>query len=213
MKKIIILAVFFIFACHPQTENQNVNKVEIEKIAIEQQVPKNIMKQLDEELKEEFKTIAPLYAFLPLRVLFSEDQPGVILKKETEYNFTKGGGELDLKEIVVGEGSFYMSFPAEQFDENNDLLHLYFVSNSPSTTIDNELFGLGCGKWNDLKSNFKKLQNPKFLKLNTHQLRYLRVLAGTYVFVFKQAKNIYLTQLTLTDSRHSNQLCIAGANL
>jgi hypothetical protein len=101
-----------------------------------------------------------------------------------------------------------MYFPEEQFKNSEmDLLHLFFVSNSPQTKINNEQFGLGCGKWNDLKSSFKNLQNADYLKLNTNDLRYLKVIAGTYIFVFKKARNLLLTQLTITNSRHTDSLC------
>lgn len=212
MKIWLLTPLLFLLGCTGNHEAEAPLRVEIDKVAIEQQIPKGIMSQLDEDFKEEFKISPPLYSFMPLTVAFKEDQPDVLTHPALEYSFPKGGGLLDLKDVLKGEGSFFMSFPAEQFDKNNDLLHIFFVSNSPRVTIDGESFGLGCGKWNDLKAGFKKLQTSDNLKLNTTDLRYLRVIAGTYVFVFKQNKNVYLTQLTITDSRYANQLCVGGAN-
>jgi hypothetical protein len=210
MKFLRNLLLFFLVGCTGHQENDVPTRIEIDQVAVEQQIPKSVMAQLDEDFKEEFKTTPPLYAFIPLTVAFKEIQPGVLNTPFLEYAYPKGGGQLDLKEVLKGEGSFYMYFPTEQFDKENDLLHIFFISNSPRVSIDGENFGLGCGKWNDLKSGFKKLQKIDNLKLNTTDLRYLRVIAGTYIFVFKQNKNIYLTQLTITDSRFANQLCVGG---
>lgn len=212
MKFLRLSILFFLVGCTEHRETDAPTRIEIDQVAAEQQIPKGVMAQLDEDFKEEFKTAPPLYAFMPLAVAFKEDQPGVLSSPWLEYGFTKGGGLLDLKDVLKGEGSFYMYFPAEQFEKDNELLHIFFISNSPRVAIDGENFGLGCGKWNDLKSGFKKLQTSDNLKLNTTDLRYLRVIAGTYVFVFKQNKNVYLTQLTITDSRYANQLCVGGTN-
>jgi hypothetical protein len=205
---LLICSVLFLSACHLKDYKSNKTVLEITEIAEEQQIPKAILQQLDEELKEEFKTTPPLYSFMPINVAFLQKQEEVLKQPHIQYNLPKGGGEIDMRDVVSGEGSFYMYFPEEQFKNTEmELLHLFFVSNSPQTKINNEQFGLGCGKWNDLKSKFKNLQRSEYLKLNTNDLRYLKVIAGTYVFVFKQARNLYLTQLTITNSRYTESLC------
>lgn len=205
---LLCCSVVVLSACHSKDHTANKTVLEINEIAVEQQIPKALLQKLDEELSEEFKTTPPLYSFMPINVAFLQKQEQVLKQPHIQYNLPKGGGEIDMRDVVSGEGSFYMYFPAEQFKNSEmDLLHLFFVSNSPQSKINNEQFGLGCGKWNDLKSNFKNLQNADYLKLNTNDLRYLKVIAGTYVFVFKQARNLYLTQLTITNSRHSESLC------
>jgi hypothetical protein len=211
MIKSVLLPALFLASCsnsHPKAEPYI---VDVSEIAKEVQIPKQLLQTLDEELKEEFKSSPPLYSFIPLSLRFQEAQSGVLVKPAVEFKFPKGGGSVDLKNVISAEGSFYMSFPEEQFVKDNELLHIFFVSNSPKKSIDGESFGMGCGKWNDLKNSFSKLKKPEFLKLNTSGLRYLRVVAGTFVFVFRQGKNIYLDQLTLTDSRHEGELCGGGA--
>ena len=207
MKLVYLAFLIFLSSCTGHHEPPPPTLIDITELAREQQIPKQILAQVDEELKEEFKSSPPLYGFIPLQVQFSELQPGVLKKPNQKFVFPKGGGQVNLADVVDGSGSFNMYFPQEQFDPTSEILHIYFISNSPKTRIDNEDFGLGCGKWNDLKSSFKKIQSSTYLKLNTTDLRYLRVLAGTFVFVFKQGKNIYLSQLTLTHSAHSDKLC------
>jgi hypothetical protein len=125
-----------------------------------------------------------------------------------KFSFPKGGGRLDLKNIITGQGSFYFSFPAEQFTKFPSLVHLYYISQAPAKKIGDEVFGLGCGKWIDIKNKFKNLQKDNFFKLNTTANRYLFALAGHYVLVFRENNQVYLTQLTITDSRFTNELCL-----
>lgn len=187
--------------------------IDIVEIAKEVSIPKDMLKELDAELSEEFKSSPPLYSFIPVNVKFDELQSGVLSKPSLQFNFPKGGGTIDLKDVVTSDGSFYMSFPEAQFVKDNELLHIYFVSNSPKKVIDGEAFGMGCGTWNDLKGSFSRLKKPDYLKLNTSDLRYLRVVAGTFVFIFREGKNIYLNQVTITDSRHQTELCNSGSGV
>lgn len=210
MFRLMILSFLFLISCKSAHDSQEAHNLEVIEIAQDQQIPKALMSELDNELKEDFKSAPPLYSFLPLTVQFDEGQTGVLTKPRVQVVFPKGGGAVDLKDVVAGDGSFFMSFPEEQFDKESDLLHIYYASNSPKVKINNEIFGLGCGNWTDIKSSFSKIKKQDFLKVNTHELRYLYVLAGTYVFIFRQGRNIYLSQLTVTDSRHSDQLCLSG---
>ena len=210
MLKKLLLILFIFVGCTSKKDKLEPLIINVTEVAKEQQIPKQLMLELDSDLGEEFKNSPPLFSFYPLQVKLLEHNQSVLKKPSVIYNFPKGGGLIDLKDVLTGQGSFYFSFPAEQFDENHELLHLYYMSNSPKIKIENDEFGTGCGKWVDLKSNFKKFKSEDYLKLNTHDLRYLRVLAGTYVFIFKQAKNIFLSQLTITDSRYTTELCLGG---
>ena len=214
MKTYLFLAAFLLSGCFSSDDAQNIEHIEIQTIAKEVQIPKILMTELESEVMAESKTVAPVYLFMPLKVQFTELSDGALSHPKIVFHLPKGGGNIDLKDIVTGLGSFYMSFPSDQFENLSefkpDLLHLYFISNSPIKKIDNEKFGLGCGKMIDLKKSFSKLQDSSFLKLNTSELRYLHVMAGRYVFIFKQSTKVYMAQLTLTDSRHYKELCLGG---
>jgi hypothetical protein len=211
MKPVLLLPLLFLFSCTKAQHKAEPYAVNVSEVAKDVLIPKQMLKELDNELGEEFKNTPPLYSFIPVNVKFEELQPGVLSKPSLQYNFPKGGGAIDLKDVVSSDGSFYMSFPEVQFEKENDLLHIYFISNSPKKSIDGESFGMGCGKWSDLKGSFSRLKKPDYLKLNTSDLRYLRVVAGTFVFIFRQGKNIYLNQVTITDSRHQGELCNSGS--
>ncbi len=211
MKVAISLFLVFLTACSFQHEDekQTLNTIKVKEVAEDIKLPLNLFKEFEKEITEEFKSVNPVYIFMPLQVQFNETDGNRGVLKDTliRYELEKGGGQVDLKDVVSGTGSFYMSFPAEQFASTVELTHLFYISESPVKKIQGENFGMGCGKWMDLKSHFTKLEKPTFLKINTTQNRHLHVLAGHYLFVFKQTNQIYLTQLTLTDSRYSNELC------
>lgn len=207
-----LLLTFLLVGCTQNSSPENDEIIDVRSIAKEVQIPKVLMTSLVKEIVSDSKTLTPVYLFMPLQVRFSEQSEGVLRKPAIRFNLPKGGGNIDLKDVVSGFGSFYLSFPAEQFDENYEFLHLYYISNSPVKKIENESFGLGCGKMIDLKKSFSKLQKPEFLKLNTSDLRYLYVTAGLYVFIFKKSSQIFVAQLTISDSRYSKELCLE-ANL
>ncbi len=196
-----------ILGCHSQNEHETSNIIKVKDYAKDIKIPRNLYLELEKEIAAEFKNISPVFVYLPLQVEFRQKGQKVLKDSPLKFVFEKGGGQIDLKDVIIGLGTFYLSFPSEQFSKDLELMHLYYISQAPVKKIDDESFGLGCGKWIDLKSRFVKMQNPEFLKLNTTSKRHLFVLAGHYVFVFKQANEIYLTQLTLSDSRYSQELC------
>lgn len=211
-KSLLVFLALLLTGCFKNNEPDVIETIEVKTIAKDVQIPKILMSEIADEIAKESKTIAPVYLFMPLQVQFTEFNEGVLKSPAIRYLLPKGGGNIDLKDVVTGFGSFYLSFPPEQFENKPEFLHLYYISNSPIKKIENESFGLGCGKMLDLKKSFNKLKKFDFLKLNTSEQRYLYVTAGTYVFVFKQSSQIYMAQLTILDSRYNKELCL-GAGL
>lgn len=205
----LVASMVLFFSCTEKHEKSHdkISTLHLKELAEDIRIPKELLKIVEDEVKSENKTASLMYTFLPLTVEFNNKSPDVIKSNPLQIVLPKGGGSIDLKSIVVGSGSFYISFPEEQFVGQPELTHLYFISQASSQKIDEETYGLGCNKWIDLKSSFKKLQKNTFLKANTTDLRYLYVLAGSYIFIFRQNNQIFLTQLTLTDSRYSDKLC------
>jgi len=192
---------------HHQAEQEKV--IEVNGYPKDISMPKAFIQKIEEDLAAESKVLNPVYLFIPIQIAFAEKSHDTLVAPALQYAFPKGGGTLDLSTIVKGQGSFYFSFPPEQFKEKDmpELEHLFYVSQSPVTKIDGEEFGLGCGKWLDLKKNFPSLQKKDFLRLNTTGNRHLHVLAGSYVFVFRKSNQVLLTQITLTDSKNKSNLC------
>ncbi len=210
--KIIFCAVFLsqLFGCDSIYKKPLlVDEIAITAKANDFKIPKSIFDEIEMEIQKEPSQLQSVYLFSPLKVILYT-QSG-ILKSATQgalqLNFPVGGGVLDFKDYIQGQGSFSISFPPEQFKELPSLLGLYFLSDSPQRKIDNEEFGLGCGKMAHLKSRFSSLQEVNYLKLNTTQLRHLYVVSGTFIFAFRDRNKVYLSHLHVKDSRYPDFYC------
>ncbi|MBC7754699.1 MAG: hypothetical protein H7Z71_10710 [Moraxellaceae bacterium] len=202
------VAAFLLFSgCHFFQKNEtHFTDIKIEVRADDFKVPIKIFDQIEADLVGT-ATLQAAYLMAPLEVVLSSESNGVVQNSPIRLIFPNGGGRLDLANYVSGQGSFDLSFPPQQFADLPQLEKLYFISDSPKKRIDGEEFGLGCGKFVDIKKKFDLLQKPHFLKLNTTNLRYLYVVAGYYLFVFKNNNQFYLTHLHVTDSRYPDNFC------
>lgn len=214
MYLILLLALLGILtSCKKNESESQLSVITVETLAQELKIPKVVMSRVEESLFADSKSIVPIYTFIPLSVMLTEVNESVLSQPQIRYNFPKGGGLLDLKDIVRGQGSFYLSFPEDQFNTDYEVMNIYYVSNSPEREIEGKKFGMGCGRMTDLKTQFRKLQKQDFLKLNTNGLRYLSVVAGHYIFIFRKNNQVSISQLTLTDSRYQSELCIGDLPL
>lgn len=181
-------------------------------IAADFKMPEALFTEIKKSLGPDSK-IEPEYLFTDLEVEIHSDQKNVLSYSSLLFKLTNGGGDVDLKDYVIGEGSFYLYFPPEQFTTKPELSFIFYISDSPKVNIRGEEYGLGCGQWVDLKPKFAKLQERNFLKLNTVDQTYAHVLSGQYVFVFKKGIQYYLTHLNLSDSRYSDKMCSTIFNI
>ncbi len=202
------LVVFLILSGCKSSQDHEVHytEVKVEARADDFKVPKKLFDQIETDLVGT-AAVQSVYLFTPIEVLLSAESSAVIKNSPTRITFPNGGGKIDLAEYVSGQGSFYISFPKEQFETLPPLEKLYFISDSPKKKIDDEEFGLGCGKFLDIKKQFESMKKNNFLKLNTTDLRYLYVVSGYYIFVFKNNNQIVLTHLHITDSRYPDIFC------
>lgn len=181
-------------------------------LASDFKVPDAIFAEIQKSMGDGVKT-EPEYLFTDLDVEIHSDQKNVLSYSRLQFKLPNGGGGVDLKDFVTGDGSFYFRFPPEQFTTKPELAFLFYISDSPKVNIHGEEYGLGCGQWVDLKPKFAKLQENTFLKLNTVDHTYAHVLSGQYIFVFKKGIQYYLTHLNVLDSRYSDKMCSAIFNI
>lgn len=198
---------FVLVGCTSHHEEEAVQVVAVTEVPHDLQIPQSFIQIIESDLQIESKILNPVFNFVPLQVLFKEKSEHVLTSPKVRFDFPKGGGRIDLQNVVEGTGSFYMSFPEEQFKNLPELEHLFYVSQAPKKLIATETFGVGCGQWIDLKTQFAALKKSDYLLLNSTGLRHLFVAAGHYVFVFRKLNQIYLTQVTLSDSKNINELC------
>lgn len=188
---------------HEPTFLGEVHKSEV--ISQDIQIPKVIFDTIYNKIRSESSSAEPVYLFHPLEVIVESKSEAVA--GSHKFLFANGGGRIDLKSIIKGQGSFYFYFPEEQFSKLPELESLYYISDYPKTVIDGETFGIGCSSWVDLKKKFSQLSQPNKIILNTTSQRYLYVAGGYYVFVFRKGNQVYLSHLYLADSTYENLKC------
>ncbi len=206
LNKLIFFIIFLVLSCHSKDKQFEGTVVKSDGVAEDIKIPKAIFENIVENVKAESSTLAPVYLFVPLTVVFASKESNVILKP-IQSEFSNGGGQVDLSRIVTGKGSFYFYFPPEQFEKLPEIEHLYFMTEYPQKKIDNENFGLGCGRWIDLKKKYSEFITENKVILNTTAQRYLYVAGGHYVFVFRKSNQVYLSHLHVDDSRFNNLKC------
>lgn len=181
--------------------------IKINKAPEDFKIPKYILDNVEQKLQDEGVKSAPVYISIPLTVRLMATSDQVLTHQYLEINLDNGGGQIDLKDIITGQGTFALSFPLDQFKEQYQIQNLYYISDVPQKNIDSEKFGIGCDSMIDLSTKIKKLEKNDFLKLNTTDLRYFYVVSGYYVFILKNKNQIYLTHVHITDSRYTDLTC------
>lgn len=208
MNKLIFLfiSVLFFYGCTKSNHEKSIGTKKIDDLSADFKVPKKIFEEITSEIKKESPSLTPVYLFVPLKVMLHPHVEKSVVSEQL-LEFPNGGGLLDYSQLIQGVGSFYISFPAEQFEKLHEISHIYYISQSPVKKIDGESFGLGCGRWIDIREKFKKLQKNDFLKLNTTANRHLYLSAGQYIFVFRKQNQVQITHLNILDSKQQHLLC------
>jgi len=203
------MALFILLVCGC-TKHHDPNPVIVNEknVATDFKIPKAFIDKIKESMGKEIHT-QPEFIFTNLDVVLMTDQENVMKQPVTRIKLPNGGGKIDLADYVTGQGSFYLSFPSDQFNNPQITLeNIYYISDVPQVKIENESYGIGCGKWIELKPKIKELQTSQFLKLNTFNQRYMYVAAGQYIVVLKRGlSQFFLSHLNLTDSRYTDKLC------
>ncbi len=140
--------------------------------------------------------------FSTITVKLVEKTSGVLIDPELEIKLPRGGGEIDLSQLVRGQGTFRVFFEFEE-TENKDKMQIYFVSKARKRKIDGEIWGAGCKKFMDLKNYLLKAGKEKGIEVNTTRNRHDSVLGGTFFFLMGRQ----VTQVTFTDHQQPQLFC------
>ncbi|OQW47256.1 MAG: hypothetical protein A4S09_15800 [Proteobacteria bacterium SG_bin7] len=146
--------------------------------------------------------------YMGLKAYLAEKDIDVLGGKNYELLFGLGGGELDLKEFVKkGKKQFTFSLSIDESYTPKDTLRVFFLGNSKAVKLGSTEWGAGCQKYMDITNYFTKTLSHKGILVSAADLRYLRVLAGSFFFVLNKNNSLYLAQLKVTDSRYKNIYC------
>lgn len=208
MKRSIQLIFFLglsVFSCkkaeHSEEEVQKVNQ-----LSADFKIPSSLWDKIEGSQEDSKKTIV----FVPIRVKFYEKTPGVLSVKESNLQFPRGGGVLDLSEIVSGTtGTFYFQVTMEDEYES---IKVYYLSNARKRKIDGSVYGVGCNKYLDISKKFWSEMKSGGLKINTYRNSHTTLLSGHFIFVASRENQIHVTQLTFQDSEKNYLLCSGDQN-
>jgi len=160
-------------------------------------MPTALWEKIDQTLGKE------TLLYVPIKVKLIEKNPGVLIDPEVNYQFPKGGGEIDLSQVTRDQqGTFRVIFDLSDFEKTDDM-KVYFVSEARKRRLQGDIWGAGCSKYLDVTSFVKKKMTKDGLEVNTTKFRHLTVLGGHFIFVLKNQ----ITQVTFTDSLHKEYFC------
>jgi hypothetical protein len=145
--------------------------------------------------------------FIPIKLYLVEKNRGILNGTNYELVYGKGGGELDLQDFVSDRnGSFYVAMTVN-LDLGEKPLRVFYLSNAKQRKIGGEEVGAGCDTYIDLTRYFAKAMKEKGILANTTRQQHISLLAGTYFFVASVGGRLYLSQLTIKDSRYRQLHC------
>jgi hypothetical protein len=165
----------------------------------------NVMveKKTDDQVKSKPKPI--LYTFV--KVFLKEKNEKVLKSPILGFEFTRGGGELDLATIKGAKpGSFFLGFEMPEF-EGAQSQRVLFISQSKKRKVEGEILGSGCNKVLDITAEVLKGNKEQGIKINTTRDRHTSILAGHMIFIAETEKNWLLSQVTFLDSSRADLLC------
>lgn len=147
------------------------------------------------------------FVFSPIKVILKEKNPGVLIEPQIEFEFPKGGGEINLSRWVTGKaGSFFVKFDYAGFEEP-DFLSVLYISQARRRKLDGQVYGAGCNSFYDIKKYLLSENQREGLVVNTTRDRHITVLGGNFIFAHKKAKQAFITQVTFTDSEKPEYFC------
>lgn len=148
---------------------------------------------------------------MKIKVLLKENFPkGILSGRDYEISYKPGGGVLDLADYVAlkKEGSFKIQMILnEEVRKKSDEEYVFYWSNGKRRDIDGETYGSGCENFYDVTRVFNNTALSSGMTATTQKVKYVTSLAGTYIFVIKSEGALYVSQLTIEDSRYHFLQC------
>ncbi len=224
----ILVCLVFLTSCgHKKEADQFERKDSFEKISIgqgnqETKIPSELWDRLEqfyagsgviveekiaEQGSKQQKKIEVPVVFMPVKVYLTEKTNGALGGQNYQINFDLGGGILDLKNFVKKDHrSFYLAIDLEEKVDAGSI-KVFFVSNSKELPIKKDVYGAGCGKYMDVTSFYQRVIANAGIELNTAGARYIHVVGGTFVIAIVKNSSLYLSQVTILDSRLKKHMC------
>ncbi len=209
-----------LMACekHPEKDHGIAEKITVDEIADDFKVPVKMWDDVETDpvgLGE--KKIEPseneegmnrnTILFSPVTVILKEHNEDVLTHSEIRIELPRGGGKIDLSKYLGSRpGSFFVKFEWPEWTEPGDLKSFY-VSQARKRKIDGDVYGVGCNKYLEITGLISKGNEKTGLKVNTTRDRHITTIGGHFVFSNKKGRQIFMTQVTFSDSKNSGLFC------
>jgi hypothetical protein len=147
--------------------------------------------------------------FFTFHVYLKEKTNG-ILNNSDGYDLTVSGtgGLIDFQQFVKDKkGSFYLGMRPDLQISDSDNFKVFYLSNAKNMNLGTETVGAGCDKYMDISDYFRKKMKKEGIFLTTAEGRHVSLMAGTYFFATSLKGKLYLSQLTIRDSRFKKHHC------
>jgi hypothetical protein len=131
------------------------------------------------------------------------------LVEEVRINTPMGGGVIDLADFVTPlRGAFQMHIKPRVDEKDGAFdLRVFFISQAKETVIDDEQFGVGCGKMIEVTAFFNDKMKGSGFELFTAGQRYLSVIGGVFVLVGFAEEMLQVGSVSFLDSRFPELFC------
>lgn len=146
--------------------------------------------------------------FFAFNLFLTEKTKGVLGGDNSELAYGKGGGVLDLKDFIhLQKGTFLLGFKPLLPDIGEEKLKVLFLSNSYRRESEGTVYGAGCNVYLNVSDFFNKSMATTGIVVNVAKERHVGLLGGTLFFAISIKGKLYLSQLTIRDSRYKNLFC------
>ncbi|HEX4926153.1 MAG TPA: hypothetical protein VFV50_18815 [Bdellovibrionales bacterium] len=147
--------------------------------------------------------------FFAFHVFLREKTRGVLGGDNFELMYGKGGGVLDLKDFLkTSKGTFALGIrPILPEREQDEELKVFFLSNAHRREREGVTYGAGCDLYLDITRFFRTAMADEGLVVNVAGERHVGLVSGTLFFATSIKSRLYLSQLTVRDSRYKKLHC------
>lgn len=144
------------------------------------------------------------------KVFLTEKNEKILQTPAYEIELPRGGGGIDLATYLTSnQGTFYVGFELPEEFQTGKNFKAFYISQARKRKLEDRVFGAGCNQYFEITPKFLEMMKTEGIKANTTRQRHVTVLAGHYIFSVMKDNRIYITQVTITDSRYKNLLCEA----
>lgn len=149
--------------------------------------------------------------FGELKVRLTEKNPGVLKQPVIEYQFPKGGGQIDLADVTTGNpGTFFVRFETGD-GAAHPTFEAFHLSKARKRKVDDRIFGGGCKSFTKITKLLKAGGQGPGLPFNTTRDLHVSALGGHFLFSWSAGDATTVTQVKFFDSTKPQYSCQAAA--